>query len=234
VKHALLSGGIGLAFAGAAHASTTVVSMTYSDLSGNYTASSATEGIYTARAVDLAGILRSAGNVSRLVPGNGVADFQPGFVSGADFADFVLSLSVTHGDSTGTGIGSFTATDADGDTITGNISGNWSIEGDYIAFVGVMSNVLIQDLGAQDHTFNGSNTGSWDTNFTGYTPPFDGAVVKLTEQTSNFFATNFSNAATGLSAQITSAVVPLPSAAIAGSLALAGLGAARGLRRRKA
>jgi len=171
--------------------------------------------------------------VSRLVPANGVADFQPGFVSGGDFADFVLTMSVTHTGSTGTGTGSFVSTDADGDTITGNISGTWSIDGGYIAFVGTLSGVMINNV-SEDGTFDGSNTGSWSTDFAGYTPPFDGAIVKLTEQTSNFFQANFVNAATGLSAQITTETVPLPSAALAGFATLAGLGAARTARRRTA
>lgn len=226
----ILSTGLCVAAGSAAYAGPTIVSLTYSDLAGSYVANNSSSGIFTARAIDAPGLLRSAGNVSRLEGTQGVADFQPGFVSGADFADFVMTLTVNHGANTGTGSGSFTATDADGDTITGNISGVWGIQGTFITFEGVMSNVLITDNGTQDHTFNGSNTGSWDTNF-GTKPPYNGAIVKLTENFGNFFTSNFSNAATGVTAQITTVTVPTPTAALAGLGLLAGMAGHRRARR---
>ena len=224
--------GAGLALAASAQGATTLISLTYADLSGSYQSTSATTGNFTARAVDLPGVLRSSGDVSRLEGAPGVADFQPGFVSGPDLSDFVMNLSVNHNASNGTGAGSFTATDADGDTITGNLTGTWSISDTYIAFVGTLSNVFIHDNGTLDHTFNGSNTGSWDTNFNA-AAPYNGAIVKLTENISNFFSTDFTNAATGLTAQITTFTVPTPAGGTAGCCMLGALLGARVFRRRR-
>jgi hypothetical protein len=222
---------VSLALTGVASAGPTIVSLTYGDLSGNYTATNATSGTFMARAVDIPGVLRSAGTDSRLEGALGTADFQPGFVSGADLADFVMTLSVTHTATTGTGSGSFTATDADGDTITGLLNGTWSLQGTFIAFEGTMSNVLIHDNGTQDHTFNGSNTGSWDTNFASG-GPYNGAIVKLTENAGNFFTSNFSDQATGVTAQITTFTAPLPAGVSAGGLTLGGVLGLRSRRRR--
>jgi hypothetical protein len=220
-----------LGLAQAARADTTLVTLTYADLSGNYTVTNGTTGTFNAHAVDIAN-LHSAGDVSRIVAPIGTADFQPGFVSGADMSDFVMSMSVTHNGSTGSGSGSFTATDADGDTITGNLSGSWSIQNNYLAFAGSLNSVVIHDNGAQDHTFNGSNTGSWDTNL-GFPGPYNGAIVHLTANiNNNFFVTSFANAATGATAQITT-VVPLPAGAYAGLGTLAGV-FGLGLVRRRA
>ena len=234
MKTPLLLAGLALAFTGSAYAGTAIISITYSDLSGNYTASSASTGTFSAHAIDLPGILRSAGDVSRLITPNGNADFQPGFVSGADLSDFAMCIAVTHTGTSGTGAGTFTATDADGDTITGSMSGTWGLQGTFLAFQGVLSNVVIHDNGTLDHTFNGSNTGSWDTSNFPTTSPYDGAVVHLTERADSFFATNWTNAATGVTAQVTAAVtVPLPPGGLAGLGTLSGaLGLSLARRRR--
>jgi len=232
MKTTLVAVGTSLLLAGAAHAGASIVALTYGDLSGNYVATNATSGVFTARAVDIAGTLRSSGAVSRLEAPLGTADFQPGFVSGADMANFAMDLVVTHNGTTGTGTGTFVATDADGDTITGNISGSWSLVGTYTAFEGVLSNVFIKDNGTLDHTFNGSSAGGWETAFA-TSAPYNGAVVKLTENVSSFFNTNFSNAATGVTAQIQTILVPLPAGSLAGGATLLGLAGLQGIRRRR-
>ncbi len=233
MKTPLILAGLAFAFTGSAYAGTTIISITYADLSGNYTASSATTGTFNAHAVDHPGILRTAGDVSRLITPNGNADFQPGFVSGADLSDFAMNIAVTHGASTGTGTGTFTATDADGDAITGNMTGTWGMQGTFLAFQGVLSNVVIHDNGTLDHTFNGSNTGSWDTNLPAGSP-YDGAVVHLTENGNNFFASNWTDAATGVTAQVTAAItVPLPPGGLAGLGTLSGVLGLSLVRRRR-
>ncbi len=223
----ILVAGVSLALAGAASADTTLVTVTYADLSGNYASSSATTGTFSAFAVD-AGLLHSSGDVSRVVSPVGTADFQPGFVSGADLSDFVLSMAVTHGTSTGTGAGTFTATDADGDTITGSLGGTWGLSGGFLAFVGTLSGVSINDNGTLDATFNGSNTGSWSMSGLPASP-YNGAIVQLTANVAGFFAGDFSAAATGTTAQIT---IPLPPAAYTGLGMLGALSGLGRLRRR--
>lgn len=234
MKTPLLIAGLALAFTGSAYAGTAIISITYSDLSGSYTASSANTGTFSARAVDMPGILRTAGDVSRLIAPNGNADFQPGFVSGADLSDFVMNIAVTHTASTGTGTGTFSATDADGDAITGNMTGTWGLQGTFLAFQGVLSNVVIHDNGTLDHTFNGSNTGSWDTSNFPTSSPYDGAVVHLTERVDTFFGNNWTDAATGVTAQVTAAItVPLPPGGLAGLGTLSGALGLSLVRRRR-
>jgi uncharacterized protein (TIGR03382 family) len=197
-----------------------IASFSYDDLAGSYAA-----GNFTAVAVDT-GTLQSSGEASRLVPTEGNAVFEPGFVSAANPANFSISISVViDGPTHATGTGSFIATDADGDTITGNLSGEWNLVGSFIAFSGNLSNVLLSDNGAADNTFNGTDASStnWTMDLPG-TAPFEGAIVTLTFGQSSFFGSAFENAATGVTAQI----VPAPGAA-----ALMGLGLVAAGRRRR-
>ncbi len=207
---------VGLATA--ARADNVILTLTYSDLSGNYTAADATSGSFNAHAVS-GGNLNSAGAVSCLVSPGGKAVFQPGFVAASPFANFVLDMAVVHGSTTGTGVGSFTATDHDGDTITGGLAGSWSIAGGFLAFVGTLGNVIVHDNGATDDTFNGSQSGSWTISSLPGPSPYSGAIVQLTAQQKTFFASNFSDQVTGVTAQVVA--VPPPPAAY---LAIGGLG----------
>lgn len=213
----LAAGALVAGFAGAANADV-IATLTYDDLGGSYTARSSTSGNFVARAVNLPGVLQSSGATSRIVPTQGNADFVPGFVSGADPSDFVINIATTiTGVGTASGNGSFTATDIDGDTVTGSLIGDWTSAGAGILFFnGALSNVLLNG-----QTFNG-NSGSWDMNLPG-TPPFDGAIVQLTFSGAGFFDQNFENRATGTTLQI----VPAP-----GALALVGLGGLVAARRR--
>lgn len=212
-----------LAASGLASA-TTIVTLNYNDLSGNYTGN-ASAGTFNAHAVAIAGGLQSAGDVARVVAPSGVADFQPGFFGGSS-ANFVLNMTLGPiVANTRTGSGTFTSTDADGDTITATLSGMWQLSGTFLAFGGTLSNVAITDNGAQDGTFNGSNTGSFQ--ISDYANQlFTGAIVQLTANvTGGFFASDFTNAATGVNAQ----VIPAP----AGFVGLLGLAGLAGRRRRR-
>lgn len=197
-----------------------IASFTYDDLAGSYTGGVA-GGSFTAVAVDNL-ILQSSGDASRLVPSEGDAVFQPGFVSGADSADFVVTLSVGAIDGSGNrpGSGSFTATDADGDTITGLANGNWRLVGNFLAFSGSLTNVVLTGT-----EFNGTDNSStdWDMDLPG-DAPYDGALVNLVFGATDFFNTSFTERATGLTGQI----IPAP-----GTLALVGLGGVLAGRRRR-
>jgi len=215
---AVVAGGL----TASANAEVVLVSMTFDDLAGSYSTST---GMFTAMAVNTSS-LRSSGDVSRLVVPEGTAAFSPGFVSQADQGNFVLSIAVGSLSLSGTrsGLGSFTVTDADGDTITGAINGSWRNLGlGFIAFDGVLENVYVNDNGAQDGTFNGSNGGAWDLDLNA-AEPYTGALVQLVLGANGFFSSNFTNRATGVTAQI----VPAP-----GSVALLGLGVAIAARRKR-
>ncbi len=216
---ALVAGGL---LASTAQADVVLVSATYDDLAGSY--STGTQ-MFTAVAVDLPALKTSA-DVSRLVPNTGNAQFEPGFVSKPDSADFSLAISVgaLNLDGSRNGSGSFTATDADGDTITGTIAGQWLDLGfGFIAFNGVLSQVFVNDNGVQDGLFNGSHSGSWDLSLPAASP-YSGALVQLTLGANGFFSRNFTNRATGVTAQI----IPTP-----GSAALIGLGGLAMVTRRR-
>jgi hypothetical protein len=195
-----------------------IATMTYDDLAGSYVQSSNPNvGTFTAVAVNTAA-LQSSYEASRLIAAAGDASFEAGFVSNPfNAADFTMSIAVTRvSGSLATGVGSFTATDRDGDTITGTITGNWVPVGSlFIAFNGNLSGVSFNDNGAADGTFDGSEGGDFALAFNA-AQPFVGSMTQLiTSQGSGFFTRSFSDKATGGAMQI----IPSP-----GSMALIGLG----------
>jgi len=207
----------------------------YQNLASSYTASSPTTGVFSALAVSTLD-LQSEGRVSRNVATEGTASFEPGFVGANPTAGFGVTISVnkTSG-TTGTGAGSFTVTDADGDTMTGNIlNGAWNINNTgfpFVAFTGDLANVIFTDNGASDGIFNGTDIPAFSDNFnfTSFpaTSPFAGAVVVLSFDISTFFTADF-GFADGIASQISGDIVPAPSA-----LALLGLGSLVATRRRR-
>ncbi|MFN9993587.1 MAG: PEP-CTERM sorting domain-containing protein [Phycisphaerales bacterium] len=217
-----LAGALGVASATQAEVS---AAFSFDDLAGSYTQSSSTSGTFSAVAVDTIN-LQTAGDASRLIPTEGNAVFEAGFVSGANPADFQISISVNiDAPNHAVGSGSFTFTDADGDTITGDISGEWVLVGSFLAFSGNLTNIFLNDNGANDNMFNGTDGSStdWSMSFPG-SQPFEGALVNLVFGATNFFGSNFSDRSTGVTAQI----VPAP-----GALALVGLGGLAAARRRR-
>ncbi len=206
-----------------------IATVSYHDLAGSYVQSSnPSVGSFTAVAVNTAS-LQSAYEASRLVPTSETASFEAGFVSNPfNPADFVISLSVNKvSSSLATGSGTFTATDRDGDTITGTMSGAWTFGGvGFIFFNGNLSNVVYSDNGPADNTFDGTEGGDFGMDFNAV-PPFAGSVVQLVfggAGASGFFTSSFSDRATGGSMQI----VPSP-----GSIALLGLGGLAMVGRRR-
>jgi len=194
-----------------------ILSYTYSDLDGSYDANTA---LFNAKA----GLLTS-GDVTRLTGGGGTAEFNSGFY-GFDSADYTLTIDVTNNNgSTADGQGSFSVTDANGDTITGLVEGTW-IKGAFgtVFFNGQLSNVFINN-NSGDAKFDGSTAGAFSTNFQGPIAPFEGALVQLFSSSAGEFMTkSFSGVPTLVSAEI----VPAP-----GTIALALAGGAVAFRRRR-
>jgi hypothetical protein len=205
----------------ASQAPASVIStFSYNDLDGSYSSGS---GTFTAAATDV-GLLRTSGEVSRLVSSTGNAVFEPGFSSGASMADFTMTINVTNVTMAGAdGMGSITATDADGDTLTADLSGEWVNGGSGIAFFnGLLSNVVFSD---PDGTFDGSAFGSISTDFAPAMQPYDGAIVSLFIATGGgFFSSDFRRVATDVDGQI----LPAP-----GAMAIASVGGLMLVRRRR-
>jgi hypothetical protein len=195
-----------------------LVSLTYDDLSGSFDTAT---NLFTARAVNNA-ILQSSGDTSRLASPSGNAFFDAGFVSLPTQANFVLTCTVVlTGQFTATGSGTFSATDVDGDAITGSFDGNWGRPAPgFVFFSFARCSVQLNPTG--DGVFEGTAGGAWDMLLPA-TTPYDGVSPQLVFGGSTFFASTFSNRALGVTIQ----VVPAP-----GALALLGLGAAASIPRR--
>ena len=203
------------ASAGTALAGTPLASFTYSDLLGSYDTST---NIYTAVAGDV-----SSGDVTRIAGPGGSAEFDTGFNSISAFADYQIELLVGNiQGGTADGNGTLTITDDNGDTITGDVNGQFRVFGGSVAFEGFLGNVFFNDV-TGDGSFDGTSSGSFSTAFPA-TPPYEGSVVNLFFDPGSFFGTGFSNEFT-LSSGL---IIPAPSAI---GLGLAGLALASRRRR---
>ena len=212
------------AFASAASAQ--IATFTFSDLDGSFDQPSST---FTAQAGT-----STSGDVTRLMnalsgpPGS--AQFDTGFAALTTLADVQIDLAVASATATSaTGNGSLTITDHTGDTLTADISGNFSILGPAIAFDGALTNVFFNDL-TSDGQFDGPSTGSFSSNFAPFLEPYEGTIIQLTFNPGAFFAQSFNNIpvlASGL-------IVPDPllPPAPGGALAILGAGLIAARRRR--
>jgi hypothetical protein len=210
---AVLAGGV-LAMAGAASGSV-IVTFGYTDLNGSFDGTT-----FSAVAAD-SGTLQSSGDVTRLAAPGGTAQFEPGFVSLGDLSDFAVAINLTNlVCNTADGAGTFTATDVDGDTVSGSIDGTWITPGFGIVFFnGLLDSVVFTNTSG-DGTFDSPDGGF---NMGDLLGSYDGAIVQLfTNVGGGFFNANFSEVST----QVSGDLIPSPGAA-----ALFGLGAAFGLIR---
>jgi len=200
-----------------------VASWGFTDLHAAFNKSA---GMLTAVAGDN-GLIRTGGDVTRLIDVANTATYDTGFTSLADPGqlDFKMMIDVTgKAGNIAFGSGNVMITDFNGDTLTADISGVWigGIGGpDAIHFNGALTNVLFNNTSG-DGLFNGSS-GSFDMNFAGQ--PLDGAVVNVTIASgAGFFDTDFRE----VSLQSSGQILPSP-----GSLALLGLGGLAMKRRRR-
>lgn len=212
----LRAGMLALVVGGAAWADP-IATFGFTDLDGDYSLTNPGDpsqgGPFVARAsaVSTGGPYNSRGDVTRVEAPGGTAIFQTAFVAGADSLDFVLTMNVANVTSNAaTATGSFLLTDFDGDTITGDLTGNWvRLGGVFGSFEGTMSNVSFNSLA--DGSFEGSS-GSFPMTFSGG-PVYNGAIIVL--ETGRWFTNNFADADT----QVEASILPEPA-----SLALLALG----------
>ncbi len=205
----------------AASADDALISFGFTDLS---TAFDVNTSLLTASSVDF-GNLSSGGDVSRLIGSLGDAEFDSGFESLGTLGHFDLSMSISNVMiDTADGLGTIQITDANGDTITSDISGDWSLVGGiFYVFSGVLDNVFVND-NSGDGLFDGPSGGSFSTSFLS-PQPFNGAAVYLYfGKPGGFFSKDFS----GVSGEIAGEIVPAPGAA-----ALLGLSGLVAMRRRR-
>ncbi len=215
----ILAVGALAALAGTASADV-ILTWGFTELNGTYNSITSE---FTAKAENN-GNLQTTGDVSRLVATTGTALFQDGFVSGADSSDYQMNINVFNKvGNTADGMGSVVITDANGDTIYADITGDWISPGfGIVYFNGLLSNVVVTD-NSNDGTFDGPGGGSFSSDFSAYSN-LNGALVQLFTRTGvGFFNTSFSNVTTLVSAN----VVPTP-----GSLALVGVAGLLAARRR--
>lgn len=202
-----------------------ILTFGFTDLSGSFDPRNGFPGSgdFRADAVD-SGLLRSAGDVSRLGAGAGTANFDDGFVSRSDFAAVTIYISVFNNNgSTAQGLGLFTVTDDDGDTLSGAIIGTWVRGNGATFFNGDLTGVTLADNESSDGIFNGTDGGQFGLDLPG-SRPYEGAFVQLFINNPSFFAHAFSD----ITVQAGAEIVPSP-----GALALVGCAGFAGLNRRR-
>ncbi|MCC6285205.1 MAG: hypothetical protein IT439_07895 [Phycisphaerales bacterium] len=207
-----------LAASGSIASADVILTWGYTDLAGSY---DATSGQFQAVADG-----RTSGDVTRLAPTTGTADFNPGFESSSPFADAQIFISVFNKlGNTAQGQGRFILTDHDGDQLFGTIDGTWIAGSLGIYFNGDLTAVDFAASGGGT-TFDGSDGGSFDMDLPG-DAPYIGAFVQLFLRTGTggFFTRDFDD----ISVQSAGEIIPG-----AGSFALLGLaGGVACVRRRR-
>lgn len=226
----LRTGMIALVAAGAAGTASAdlVASFGFTDLNGSFIGAGNT-GTFTATAAG-AGETSTGGDVTRLLGGGSqTASFTTDFADDADEADVVINISVEEVAGELVGTGSFEITDTDGDTLSGEVDGEWIIGPfGFVFFNGMIADANFTSDGDLDgtgapeaETFDGPSSGSFA--FDDILNNLDGAFSLLFSVPGGF-ADSFEDA----SVQGDGLLVPAPGAA-----AMAGLGLLVATRRRR-
>lgn len=223
VRNTLMVGLVGLA--ASVSSADIIASFGFTDLNGSFNAN---DMVFTAVAFT-GGQASTAGDVTRFAQGGGnTANFDAGFFGGGSLANVHIEINIggLNQDGTRSGSGWFEITDADGDTVTGEVTGNWfSGAFGFVFMNGDTTDVTFQDNGIGNGSFDGPSGGSFDS--ASLSDVYFGALSILlrTPQGAGFFDSDFSE----ISTQADGLIVPSPA-----SLALAGLGlGVAGFRRRR-
>ncbi len=185
----------------------------FTDLDGDYNFTGG-GGSFTAVATARAngGPFDTAGDVTRIESPQGTANYDVGFAA-FGLGDVRMDMTITSVNADAAlGSGTFVITDANGDTITGSISGSWDRLGNFGAFSGLAGNVRLND-NSGDGRFDGPSGGSFLMDF-GTTNPLNGAIIVL--ETGAWFNQSF----TDKDVQIEASIVPAPGAALLGMIGL--------------
>jgi len=137
----------------------------------------------------------------------------PTWGSGSEAVLFSMTISEITA-ATAKGLGTFTLTDVEGDTLSGAIGGTWVKQNGHATFHGGLSDVIFTSH--VDSTFDG-HTGRMSMVF-GEAQPWGGAVVQVNGG-SGWFTQNFSGRGGSIDA-----VLPAPAAALLGVLGLSAAG----------
>jgi len=162
----------------------------------------------------------TTGSVSSMVAPE-VANFiNTMWTLGGDVSNFVVSMTITNITPTSAdGAGTFTIMDFDGDTITGDLVGDWEPEGSSNSFAGTLSNVVWHNQSGDD-TFQG-HIGSVSMSL--FPPdPWVGAINLLSTPgaTPVWFDDGLNYFTKSGSVDASVVVVPVPAAVILGVLGL--------------
>jgi hypothetical protein len=179
----------------------------FTDLAANFTPTGPDAGVLTvaATAVAVGGAFDSGGDATRVLAPEGVAEYNSGFLTSGTSADFQFLLEVAGiTPNSANATGTFLLTDANGDTLSGDIAGTWEPLPNFAAFEGLLSNVTISNTSG-DGTFDGPSLGSFDSTFP-EGPTYPGAFTTLI--TGEWFDDAFEDA----NALQQAAVVPEPAA----------------------
>ena len=202
-----------------------LVTFTYTNLSGRYAYNAIGDtGQFNASAVSN-GALQTDGSVSLVPnPGAGTAVFNAGFTS-RTIASFDIDISFFNRvGNMASGNGSFTARDVNGNTLVGQLAGDWVMFGGAVFFNGAIRGAMLYSY-AGNPIFTGE-TGSWNMGAPMALQPLDGSIVQihLSEPVNSNMNADFREISVGVAGQL----VPTPA-----SMALIGLGGLIATRRRR-
>lgn len=218
-----VSGLLVVALAGSVASATELVDFSFANAAGVFVADTSGGGTFSIDAVS-ASPFETLMSVSAVIPPLGDADFDAGFVAGGSSADLSISLNVAPSGTDATG--TITITDADGDTLTADITGTFDFgTPGAVFFNAALADGNLNDVSAGNSDFNGSSSGSFPLSALSDND-VDGAFSMLFPRsgTADIFGSSFSDTpvlGNGF-------LVPAP-----GSAALLALGGLAAVRRRR-
>lgn len=202
-----------------------MVTFTYTNLAGQYSYNGPGPDTGQFRAVATATQnLQSDGSVSLVPgPGAGTAVFNPGF-SSRTIADFQIDISFFNRvGNMASGNGSFIARDIVGNTLSGQLAGDWVMFGGAVFFNGAIRAAVFTPNPLAVLPFTGESGTSFGMGAPIAVQPLDGSIVQifLATPANSMMDADFREVSTGVAGQL------IPTPASAALMAFGGLVAAR-------